>query len=196
MYKSIRLFLFVCLLLNTGLSIADDAKLVDLAATKTKDSLIFNMTIEGCFTKDILEAIMSGVPTTFSSEVILYQVRHFWLNKKISEINIFQTIRYDNLKKEYTITRSWINDEPYVTQSFDEAKRLMTEIKKLKLASLNNLVENAKYQIRARSELSEVVLPFYLHYFFFFVSFWNFETSWHSMDFIYDKSEIINNFNK
>ena len=40
-------------------------------------------------------------------------------------------------------------------------------------------------QIRAKAELSKLTLPFFLHYVFFFVSLWDFETDWYTIDFIY-----------
>jgi len=30
-----------------------------------------------------------------------------------------------------------------------------------------------------------VTLPFFLNYIFFFISLWDFETSWHSIDLVY-----------
>ncbi|NQT10914.1 MAG: DUF4390 domain-containing protein, partial [Desulfobacteraceae bacterium] len=41
------------------------------------------------------------------------------------------------------------------------------------------------YQIRAKAELGKLTLPFYLHYILFFVSLWDVETDWYTIDFIY-----------
>ena len=35
------------------------------------------------------------------------------------------------------------------------------------------------------AELNKIQLPLYLHYVFFFLSLWDFETDWHSVDFRY-----------
>ncbi len=70
-----------------------------------------------------------------------------------------------------------------VTQSFEEAQKLMTEIDSLKIISLSNLQKGSQYQIRAKAELGKLTLPFYLHYILF--SLWDVETDWYTIDFIY-----------
>ena len=61
----------------------------------------------------------------------------------------------------------------------------MTDIDSLKITELRNLKKGQQYQIRAKAELSKKTLPFYLHYVLFFVSLWDFETDWYTVDFIY-----------
>jgi hypothetical protein len=61
----------------------------------------------------------------------------------------------------------------------------MSEIKSLKIAPLNLLQEGRSYRVRAKAKLDTVELPYYLNYVFFFVSLWNFETDWHSIEFGY-----------
>jgi hypothetical protein len=61
----------------------------------------------------------------------------------------------------------------------------MAEIDSLKIVPLWKLEKGGKYQIRAKAELSKLTLPFYLHYILFFVSLWDFETDWYTIDFIY-----------
>ena len=107
------------------------------------------------------------------------------ITKAIADIEVTHTIFYDNLKKEFTVTRSWKEDNPEVTKSFTEAKRWMTEINSLKIIPLNRLEKDEQYQLRVKAEVSKKTLPFYLHYILFFVSLWDFETDWYAIDFIY-----------
>ena len=76
-------------------------------------------------------------------------------------------------------------DHQRVVKSFDEAKKLMAEIDSLKIVELNRLEKGSQYQIRTKAQLSKLTLPFYLHYVLFFVSLWDFETDWYTIDFIY-----------
>ena len=101
------------------------------------------------------------------------------------ESEISHTIKYDNLKKEFMIKRSWQNGNPIVTKSFDEAQKQMAEIDGLKVVSLNMLEKGRRYQLGSKAELNKLTLPFYLHYVLFFVSLWDFETDWYEVDFIY-----------
>ena len=61
----------------------------------------------------------------------------------------------------------------------------MATIDGLKVVSLGKLEKGRQYQLSAKAELNKLTLPFYLHHVLFFVSLWDFETDWYSVDFIY-----------
>jgi hypothetical protein len=164
---------------------AQDARLTDIIVTNTRDDLLVYLTVEGAFREKTKNAILSGVPTTFSFFISLYQERNLWFDKEIADIEITHTLKYNNLKKEFIVKRSWENDDPLVTQSFDEARKLMTEIDSLKIVPLRVLEKGRRYQIRAKAELSKLTLPYSLHYVLFFVSLWDFETDLYTIDFVY-----------
>ena len=131
------------------------------------------------------KAVLSGVPDSFSFITNLYQVRKLWKDKKIASQKITHTIKYNNLKKEFIIQRSWKTGDPVRVKSFQEAQQLMTAIDSLQIIPLARLEKGRQYQIRTKAELSKLTLPFYLHYILFFVSLWDFETDWYAIDFIY-----------
>jgi hypothetical protein len=176
---------FVILLFVQSLAFSQDARLTDIIVTNTQDDLLIYLNVEGAFREKMKKAILSGVPTSFSFFVGLYRVRTLWFDKKITDITVTNTVKYDNLKEEFTIKRSWEDTGPRVLRSFDEAKKLITEIDGLKLVSLKHLEKDQRYQLRTKAELSKVTLPYYLHYVLFFVSLWDFETDWYTIDFTY-----------
>ncbi len=173
------------LFLFQNLVFAQDAKLTNIIVTNTRDDLLVYLNVEGAFRETMKDAILSGVSTTFSFFIALYLNRNFWIDKKIADITIIHTIKYNNIKKEYSVKRSWEDGEAKNTQSFREAQKLMTEIDSLKILPLYKLEKGMQYQIRAKAELSKLTLPLYLHYVLFFVSLWDFETDWYTIDFIY-----------
>jgi len=175
----------ICYILVPCNSFAQDATLTNIIVTNTRDDLLVYLTVDGAFTEKMKKAILSGVPITFSFFIQLNRVRNFWPDKEIAEIDVTHTIKYTNLKKEFTITRSWEDSQPIVTKSFVEARKLMSEIDSLKTVPLSQLEKGSQYQIRAQAQLSKLTLPFYLHYILFFVSLWDFETDWYTIDFIY-----------
>ena len=177
--------LFSLLILFQNPAFALEPRLTNIIVTNTRDNLLIYLNVEGAFTEKMETAITSGVPTTFSFFVSLYVTRNLWMDKEIADIKVTHTIKYDNLKKEFTVKRSWENGEPVVTKSFDEARQLMARIDSLKIIPLSNLEKGRPYQIRAKAELSKVTLPFYLHYVLFFVSLWDFETELAIVDFTY-----------
>ncbi len=173
------------ILATPTLSFALDAILTNIIVTNTRDDLLLYLTVQNAFPPEIEETINSGVPATFSFYINLYRIRNFWLDREITEMDVTHTIKYDNLKKEYIVTRSWENNQPHVVKSFYEAKKLMTEIDSLAIVSLDKLEKGKQYQVRTKAKLSKLTLPFYLHYVLFFVSLWDFETDWYTIDFIY-----------
>jgi len=146
---------------------AEDAVLTNIIVTNTRDDLLVYLSVKGAFREEMEKAILSGVPATFSFFVDLYLVRNFWLDRKITDLKLTHTIKYDNF------------------HSFKEARKLMSEVDGIKVVPLKWLEAGKQYQIRSKAELSEITLPFYLHYVLFFVSLWDFETDWYTIDFIY-----------
>ena len=184
LFKICALFLaLVSLTASTGFS--QEARLSNIVVTNTRDDLLLYLNVEGAFTPKMKKAILSGVPATFSFKIGLYRVRDIWFDEEIVDKKITNTIKYDPLKKLFSIKRAWKGDDPLFTSSFREARALMTDIDSLKIIPLNQLEKGAQYQIRAKAELDELTLPFYLHYVLFFVSLWDFETDWYTIDFIY-----------
>jgi hypothetical protein len=183
--KIMGLLLCVVIMIQPAMIYAHDATLKNIIVTNTRDDLLIYLTVEGAFRENMETAISSGAPATFSFFVNLYQTRSFWFDKNISEVEILHTIKYDNLKTEYIVERSWDSNHQRVLKSFAEAKKLMAEIDSLKVVELNRLEKGSQYQIRTKAKLSKLTLPFYLHYVLFFVALWDFDTDWYSIDFIY-----------
>jgi hypothetical protein len=187
LFKTLH-FLFPILILAVifpGGAPCQEATLTNIIVTNTRDDLLVYMNVEGAFTEEMKEAILSGVPATFSFIVRLYMARNFWLDKEMADLEVTHTIKYDNLKKEFEVRRSWEKNRPRITKSFAEARNWMSEISSLPVAPLADLQKGTQYQLRLKAQLREVTLPFYLHYVLFFVSLWDFETDWYSIDFIY-----------
>jgi hypothetical protein len=185
MNRKSLVLLFGIIFCVQNLAFAQKAALTNIIVTNTRDDLLVYLNVEGAFTEKMKKAISSGVSTTFSYYISFYRVRSLWFDKNIEEFIVTNTIKYNNLKEEYIVERSWEKSESQVTKSFDEAQKLMSEIDSLKIVPLKQLEKGEHYQLRAKAELSRVTLPFNLHYVLFFVSLLDFETDWYTIDFIY-----------
>ena len=173
--------LFLC----QDAALGQEATLTNITVSNTRDDLLLYLNLEGAFSAKLKKAILSGVPATFSFLAKLNRVRNMWINPVIADITVIHTIKYENLKKEFIVRRSWRNNEPEVTKSFSEAQKWMTEVNSLKIIPLGQLEKGQQYQLRTKAEVSKQTLPFYLHYVLFFISLWDIETDWYSIDFIY-----------
>ena len=184
--KQIRCALLLAFILVAhGAACAQEARLTNITVSNTRDDLLLYLNLEGAFSEKLNKAILSGVPATFFFLTKLNRVRNVWVDQEIADITVTHTIKYDNLKKEFVVRRSWKNSEPEITKSFSEAQKWMTEVNSLKIIPLGQLEKGQQYQLRIKAEVSKQTLPFYLHYVLFFVSLWDIETDWYTIDFIY-----------
>lgn len=184
-FKTAAVILCLLLLASNIDAANQETRLENIIITNTRDDLLIFLQVEGAFTDKMKNAVLSGVPITFSFFINLHQVRNIWIDKKIAGQKVTHTLKYDSLKKEYIVNRSWDSRKKLTTESFEDAQKLMTDIDSLKIARLKKLKKGQQYQIRTKAELSKKTLPFYLHYVLFFVSLWDFETDWYTIDFIY-----------
>jgi len=163
----------------------ETAEIENIKLANTRDDLLTYFEVKKAFTDKINQAVLNGIPTTFTFYIALYKTDGSWFDKNISDIQIKSTLKYNSLKKEFSVLRPWKNETPIITQSFKEAKSLMTEIDNLKIIPLDQLVKGDKYQLRIKAELDKIILPLSLHNVFFFVSLWNFQTNWYLINFTY-----------
>ncbi len=183
--QSVFFLVLGLLFISAHAGYAQDATLTNITVSNTREDLLLFLNLKGAFREEMKKAILSGVPSTFSFFAKLNRVRSFWFDKDIANLEVTHTIIYDNLKKEFTVTRSWKENNPEVTESFNEAKKWMTEIDSLKIIPLNRLEKGEQYQLRVKAEVSKKTLPLYLHYILFFMSLWDFETDWYTIDFTF-----------
>ena len=164
---------------------AAEATIENIIITNSDKDLLVYFLVRGSFTEDMRRAILKGVPTTFRYRVELYKKISFYPDKKISSVTINRTIKYDTLRNDFTLEMGVGDGPPVTVKEFFKARELLTEVNALKLAKLDQLEPDRTYYVRIKAELNKVRLPFYLHYVFFFVSLWDFETDWHVVYFTY-----------
>ena len=178
-------FLLLLVIWYDGPALAENAALSNLVITNNRDDLLLFLETDNAFTDKIKTATLSGVPVTFTFYITLVKVRNFWIDKEIRDKEVYHTIVYDNLKKTYSVTRSWVRGGAVTTPSFTEARQLMSEIKSFKIAPLKKLTKGNLYQLRVRAKLNKQTLPYYLDNVLFFISRWDAETDLYTLDFIY-----------
>ena len=164
---------------------ADEACIKNIKVVNTWDHCILSCNVIGCFTEEMKKAIDNGIDTTFTFYIQLYEIRDLWWDKQIADLNVSHHIKYDNLKKVYTVTLSEKDNKVFYVEDFDKAKDLMSGIRGFGITRLHNFQKGKRYQVRMMAELDKITLPFYLDYVFFFLSLWDFETDWYTVDFSY-----------
>ena len=181
----LSLLLLIFLLLLPFNSFAMEAKITNFMITNTADNVLVYFRVKNCFTKKMEDAILAGIPTTFTFYVELHRERNFWIDKEVSYLEIKHTIKYDNVKKTFYVSLNDAEKGPEQFKDFKRAKMAMSDLNGIVIAPLKKLIRDKKYYVRVKVQLDKVRLPLHMEYVFFFVSMWDFETDWHREDFIY-----------
>ena len=134
--------------------------------------------VENCFTEKMEEAIQSGIRTTFTFYVNLYQKRSWWKDRKVASAEFRHTVQYYPIQKVFQV-RLREGHTSLAASSLEEAKTLMSKVREFEIRSSSPLDPGVPSYFRIKAELDPVRLPLHLEYLLFFVSLWDFETDWH-----------------
>lgn len=182
----LSVFLITVQIISPSIAMASkSATINNIILENTRDELVTYFTVKGAFKEGTKDALLKGVPASFSFFISIYQKRDAWFDKKIMDKKFSNTLKYNALKQEFTLMRPWKNDKPLVTKSLEQAQIMMCEIYNFAIMPLDTLKKGEQYQIRIKAEMNRITLPFYLHYLFFFISLWDFETEWYKVNIIY-----------
>ncbi len=162
-----------------------DARISDFLVTASPRDLLVHFKVKDCFTLKMEEAILAGIPTTFTFLLELYRERNLWFDQKLVSGETKHTIKYDSVKKIFYVTFNGNGRGPLEFKDFNSAKRAMEEVNSAALVSLGKLVKGQRYYVKAKAKLDKVRLPLHMEYVLFFVSLWDFETRWERKDFVF-----------
>jgi len=170
--------LFLLLFLFPLSAFCQKASIKNVSVKESSGLWKVSFDVENCFTEKMEEAIQSGIRTTFSFYIQLYQKRKWWKDRKVASVEFRHTIQYIPIQKLYYVT---LRDNPssLATSSLEEAKRLMSKVNELGVRPATPLKSGIPAYFEIKAELDPVRLPLHLEYLLFFVSLWDFETDWH-----------------
>ena len=161
-----------------------EPKLTDILITNnTENVLLYAQLING-FKPEMEVAILAGIPVVFTLQLEVYQERSLVWNKKIGSRQIKRTIKYDNLKKTFSISTNG-NAQPVIFSDFESAQKAMSDFNGINAIPLSSLVKGRNYYMLVKVKMDEVRLPLHMESVFFFVSLWDFETVWYQQNFSY-----------
>ena len=182
--KKILIYVGILTLIQNS-AYAQQAHLKDIVISNTAGNVVVSFNLEGAFSSEMKEAIFKGTPITITFLIALYEVRRLWFDKKIADVRIDHMIKYNAMKEDFIIKRSWEIDKVLTTRSFDEVQGFMTQLSNLEFLPSNSIENGAHCQIRLKAKLSTTNLPFYLRRVFSFSPPWDFETDWYILDYNY-----------
>ncbi|MCX5850331.1 MAG: DUF4390 domain-containing protein [Deltaproteobacteria bacterium] len=163
---------------------AIEPKITDILITNnTENVLLYARLLDG-FKPDMELAILAGIPTTFTMQLEIYQVRSLIWDKKITRHEIKRTIKYDNLQKTFSVYNNG-GTQPVVFSDFESAQKAMADFNGIVAVPLSSLVKGNNYYLIIKVKMDKVRLPLNMEKVFLFVSYWDFETAWNRQNFSY-----------
>lgn len=157
----------------------------DIIVTTSDTHLLLFGELRNSLTSEMIDGLHSGIPVQFSFFVELEIIEKNWFNKELNKIEFSHALRYDTLKQLYTVETAEISKKIHTTASLDEAITLLNEINGLKIVDLAELEPDQTYRLRIKADLYKKTLPLSIHTIIPFVSWWDLNTDWYTVEFIY-----------
>ena len=161
------------------------AEISNIVIDKNGKNLEASFRLIDCFNSDMEEAILNGVPTTFRIIVVVEKPSLLLIKSKVADFTLQHTIRYNRLNNEFQVDLPEHPQKILVTRNFDEAKKWMSTVDNLPVIPTCWLTKDQEYYLNVKAELSKVGLPLFFRYILFWVSLWDFETEWYTVEFLY-----------
>ncbi len=178
----------VCVLIIIVMPMVTEAdmkpRMVDLLITSSTDNVLLYARLADCFKSDMEKAIMAGVPASFTLHLDVYQERSYLWNRHVVRKEIQRTIKYDNLKKVFSVTTNG-STQPAILQDYVSAQKVMEDLNGIAIVPISYLSRGNSYYVQARVKIDKVRLPFSMEYILFFVSLWDVETPLYKIRFSY-----------
>jgi Domain of unknown function (DUF4390) len=182
------MLLFLLLPFTANSAFADSGQEVqfrDITITTSNTHLLLFGVVKNEKGKELEQALHSGIPMHFTFFIELHRKRNNWPDEELTSMEFSHTLKYDTLKENYQLK---IEEQKNRVASFEtlaEAMLVMNDINGLKVVELTKLQPDSSYELRMNAELYEKTLPMNLHYVIPFISLWDLETDWHTIEFTY-----------
>lgn len=157
----------------------------DIIVTTSENDLLLFGELRNSLNDDMVEGLHSGIPIRFSFFVTLEAERKNWLDEEIASLVFSHTLTYDTLKDTYVVETEEHNNRRKTAPTLDEAVPLLNEVNGLKIVDLAQLVPDTKYRLRIKADLHKKTLPLSLHTIIPFIAWWDLNTDWYTVEFMY-----------
>jgi hypothetical protein len=185
-YSAVLIFIFIFIGFAAAPVRAHAAQpeIKDILITNDMENVLLYARLVNGFKPDMELAVLNGIAATFVMQVEVYQERSFTWDKKIYSQEIKRTVKYDNLKKTFSVSFGNKKD-PVVFSDFESAQKAMSDFNGIVAVPLSVLRKGRNYYALIKMKMDKARLPLHMEYVFFFVSYWDFETSLYRQNFSY-----------
>lgn len=185
----LHIILLVFLLFLTGTSgfaeTEQEVQFKDITLTTSSTHLLLFGVIKNDKHKELEQALHSGIPMQFTFFIELFRTRNNWPDEELKVMEFKHTLKYDTLKESYQLEIEEQKNRIFTYSTLEKATEVMNDINGLKVIELAQLQPDTSYELRMKAELYKKTLPMNLHYIIPFISMWNMETDWFTIEFTY-----------
>ncbi len=131
------------------------------------------------YNQTIKDDLNNGIPKDLYYYILLKKRQPGWFDEEIVSRTIKHTIKYDVLKKQYSITTRTDGQTTQKTvESFEEMADLISRIDPVKITTAKRMKARHTYYVSVKAEMRTTNVPFYLEYVFFFIPALELDTPW------------------
>ncbi|MBW2617883.1 MAG: DUF4390 domain-containing protein [Deltaproteobacteria bacterium] len=178
----IVLVAFFCLIAPRTSQAGQEPFIQRVIVTNTTTDLLVYFDVDGAFaSEEIRQAIFAGIPTTFTYQIELIEVRRVRRDATIIRLEVKRIIKYDPVAQKFAVTDRGHSGETATTNDWSRAQQLMTDISGLRIIPLAAIERGATYRLRIRALIHKPKLPPVLSLIFFFVPLGDIETEWYEV---------------
>ena len=114
------------------------------------DEVLVSFELADAYTRDVREAISSGLRTTFTYDVELRRVGTLWVDRTIASVSVGASDQYDNLTRRHILSRT-VNGrvvESSVTEDPSVVGKWLTTFTRVPLTRTTRLDATRDYYVR------------------------------------------------
>jgi hypothetical protein len=165
---------------NPSRAVAGDEGIAGLTATVIDNgTLSVSAELIRWYNRNLQEDLNNGIPKDLYYYILLKKRQPGWFDEEVFSKTIKHTIKYDVLKKQYSITtRSDGETTQKTVESFDEMSQLISRIDHVKIKTPVGLKLRHTYYVSVKAEMRATNVPFYLEYILFFIPALELDTPW------------------
>jgi hypothetical protein len=144
-----RWFSYVMAVLAGGTRVLSKESLRIVPIVNDNEVLV-SFELADAYTRDVREAISSGLRTTFTYYVDLRMVAPLWVDRTIVSVVVSTTDQYDNLTRRHILSRTVDGrvEETLVTEDESMVGRWLTTFTRLPLCRTSRLESDREYYLR------------------------------------------------
>jgi hypothetical protein len=177
--RSATLLCYFFLVAVPILAWAGRERIEKIAVEIIKEEIIVSFELGNGFNRATERDIQDGIEKDFYYYVVLNQKEDHWFYEEVAEKTIRYTVKYDTLRKDYTVRRrEGLEIVERVFDSAEEMRAFISRGEKIHLAPISLLKQGRRYHVWVKAQMKASHIPRDLERLLFFIPFLELDTPW------------------